>query len=592
MSGGEGQVSVNILEFLSAIHIIRSLLLWFYSSSSFDGGKSKSNCFDLCGDIPLTDWRGRRLWLLNTVLCVCLTDRSLTTTNNKSMSNSQEPIQLPSPQPTSPQGHNANNNANNGTLSGKSFTVEMVMFLFMCSMMIKFPVFQSLLYEKACLNSGKFNQSVCADVRAVHKDVQLQREANHMLLASSLCLLGPSIPMALLLGALFDSWSTRRSLMIPLLGVLLGDLNYVLQTYFLHWNVYFLLISDLLFGFAGGFTSVIGLLFAYSVKMASTGFRSVRVATMEGSLGLGVMSGLLLSGQLRQSFGYTWVFGLLIFLHMLILVIIVLFIPELAPHGTEERRMSSRRRHSLLPPDERGGREEGSVDGERHQDENGTSSRSAGSTFCVRRRRSDALTLCLIALGVNLFTSAGLRDILYSFLRYRLQWTDREFGLYSGSNSALNSLSVMLLYPLLHRRAHFGDLQLALGGLLAKIVRDLLLAFASSAVLVSVALGPAVLSRFPTTGMRALASACVQQHEQGKVFALIALMDGVASLCASLFFNGFYPYTLNFFAGTMLLVAVLLLAIPLILLAKIHFTGLDKTLLQLENQNAAAIAAQ
>ncbi|KAI3412120.1 hypothetical protein GPALN_002162 [Globodera pallida] len=487
----------------------------------------------------------------------------------------------------------------------------MVMFLFMCSAMIKFPVFQSLLYEKACLNSGKFNESVCRDVRAVHKDVQLQREANHMLLASSLCLLSPSIPMALLLGALFDSWSTRRSLMIPLIGVLLGDFNYVLQTYFLHWNVYFLLISDLLFGFAGGFTSVIGLLFAYSVKMSSTGFRSVRVATMEGSLGLGVMSGLLLSGQLRQSFGYTGVFGLLIVLHMLIMVMIVLFIPELAPHGAEERRMSSRRRHSLLPPDERGGREEGSVDGERQQDGNGTSSRSAGSTvWCfaiIQKRLADigrvyrakrapsaqrCLNIVLIALGVNLFTSAGLRDILYSFLRYRLQWTDREFGWYSGLNSALNSLSVMLLYPLLHRRAHFGDLQLALGGLLAKIVRDLLLAFASSAVFVSVALGPSVLSRFPTTGMRALASACVQQHEQGKVFALIALMDGVASLCASLFFNGFYPYTLNFFAGTMLLVAVFLLAIPLVLLAKIHFTGLDKTLLQLENQNAAAIATQ
>lgn len=33
---------------------------------------------------------------------------------------------------------------------------EPAMFLFMLTAMVKFPVFQSLLYEKACLNSGRF----------------------------------------------------------------------------------------------------------------------------------------------------------------------------------------------------------------------------------------------------------------------------------------------------------------------------------------------------------------------------------------------------------------------------------------------------
>ena len=86
-------------------------------------------------------------------------------------------------------------------LLGFLFGPEPVMFLFMCSALAKFPVFQSLLFEKACLNSGRFNASACGDINATHADVGLQREANHLLLASSFCLLLPSVPSGLMLGA-------------------------------------------------------------------------------------------------------------------------------------------------------------------------------------------------------------------------------------------------------------------------------------------------------------------------------------------------------------------------------------------------------
>lgn len=66
------------------------------------------------------------------------------------MSNAQQRPQIPSSQ--------TDNNANDHRIisKGKFVMAELAMFLFMCSVMIKFPVFQSLLYEKACLNSGRF----------------------------------------------------------------------------------------------------------------------------------------------------------------------------------------------------------------------------------------------------------------------------------------------------------------------------------------------------------------------------------------------------------------------------------------------------
>ena len=53
--------------------------------------------------------------------------------------------------------------------------------LFMFTSFAKFPVFQSLLFEKACLGSGRFDQITCQNVSATHADLELQKEANHLL---------------------------------------------------------------------------------------------------------------------------------------------------------------------------------------------------------------------------------------------------------------------------------------------------------------------------------------------------------------------------------------------------------------------------
>jgi hypothetical protein len=70
--------------------------------------------------------------------------------------------------------------------------------------------------------------------------------------------------------------------------------------------------------------------------------------------------------------------------------------------------------------------------------------------------------------------------------------------------------------------------------------------------------------------MRAMASTYVAaDDQQGKVFALIALLESVAFLLASLIFNGLYPITLHFFAGTMLLGCAIVLLVPAAMLGYI-----------------------
>lgn len=144
----------------------------------------------------------------------------------------------------------------------------------------------------------------------------MQRDANHLYLLSSLCLMLPSIPLSLILGScmfllvgkyilfsfwcwkwsgnrkqisfvLFfffssksifrlvwtsvhsfwsaftvdlvsDVWDAKIPVMVPLFGFIVGDLNYVLQCVFFKADPRWLLLSDLASGFTGGYSALFG----------------------------------------------------------------------------------------------------------------------------------------------------------------------------------------------------------------------------------------------------------------------------------------------------------------------------------------------
>ncbi|XP_046577634.1 proton-coupled folate transporter-like [Haliotis rubra] len=60
---------------------------------------------------------------------------------------------------------------------------------------------------------------------------------------------------------------------------------------------------------------------------------------------------------------------------------------------------------------------------------------------------------------------------------------------------------------------------------------------------------------FQAAVVRSLMSSMVGQDEQGRLFGLIAAMDSIAVLVASLIFNQLYPVTLDFFPGFSFMVA-------------------------------------
>uniref|UniRef100_A0A1I7ZB05 Solute carrier family 46 member 3 n=1 Tax=Steinernema glaseri TaxID=37863 RepID=A0A1I7ZB05_9BILA len=446
--------------------------------------------------------------------------------------------------------------------------MEPALFLYMLSTFLKYPVFQSLLYEKSCFE--RYTDVDCTNVSHVFADIKLQGDANYMYLLSSVCLTVPSIVVALVLGAgraqigggtrgaqggtrdpMSDVWSTKMPMLIPFVGLVFCDINYIVQCTYMEYNINWLLLSDLIFGFAGGFTAIIGTIFSYSTKTTSAEFRSERMSALEGSIGLGGTIGYAISGSLRELVGYANIFLIQAFLHALGFAYILYFARDVVScpnEGLEENalepadptvvsKMKDSLRETVLGIQEM--------------------FRKLGSG-----RLRLVLSLTLIALGVELFVFSGISDIQFSYFRYKLSWSDKQFGWFSGLGYACTTLMVFTLYPFFHYKRHVSDVVLTMAGVLSKIIYCVLLAFAFSDWMVYAVVVIFSLNRFVSTGMRAICADVVAYSDQGKLFSLIALIEGVTNLLASLLFNSVYPKTLHLFSGTVFLSVAVILLIP------------------------------
>uniref|UniRef100_A0A914VXA6 Solute carrier family 46 member 3 n=1 Tax=Plectus sambesii TaxID=2011161 RepID=A0A914VXA6_9BILA len=406
---------------------------------------------------------------------------------------------------------------------------------------IKYPVFQSLMYDKLCLE--QYDEIHCANQSVVHDDKKLQADVNHLYLYSSIVLTVPSIFTAFLLGSVSDTYSRKIPLMIPFVGLILGDVVYLVQTTFMSIDARWLLLSDACFGLCGGYTAIIGTMFAYGVRQTWDENRSLRIAALEGSIGLGGTIGFAVSGVLRNAWGYTNVFLFSTCFHFISFFYLLL--------RTEE--------FSSDVPTESVGR---------------TTTMHLRDIFAVViKKRDGKATLCLqlilFAFAVEYLSFAGVLDVQYSFFRYKLGWDDLKFGWFSGLGYGLSTAAVLIIYPILKQRSS-SDAFLAGFGLCCKVVSLVVLAFVFADWMAYTMTVLFMFSRFPSTGMRAVCSRLVALDEQGKVFAAIALMEGVITLLASLIFNGLYPWTLNFFAGTCFLLMAALLFIPIGILYYVH----------------------
>lgn len=424
----------------------------------------------------------------------------------------------------------------------QNFGVEPVLALYMFTSFVKYPIFQSLLYEKSCIARYQ-DEEKCTNTSSIHSDVNLQSDANRLFLYSSICLLLPSIPVSLALGSLCDIWSAKLPILLPLFGLVLGDVNYIFQCSYFEADPRWLLLSDLLSGFTGGYSGLLGMMFSYTTKLHGGERTGQRIALLEGSIGIGATVGYALSGVIRQELGFSQSFLLLLGFRTICFLYVLAFVKDIVPvHESESRTQSDGIRLAQ-------GITRRLVD--------------ARDVLCKYRPSRISLWLTLVALGFELLSFAGINDIQYSFFRFKLKWTDKEYGWYSGVIYALSTVTVLVIYPCLRSRGVL-DLTLCSFALIVKVISVLATGFVFQTWFAFAITPLSSFNRFIATALRTTASQAVDLSEQGKVFSVMSIMDGTTSLCGSLIFNSIYPLTLPYYSYLCFIVISLLLVVSLI----------------------------
>ncbi|TMS38127.1 hypothetical protein L596_004922 [Steinernema carpocapsae] len=449
--------------------------------------------------------------------------------------------------------------------------MEPALFLYMLSSFLKYPVFQSLLYEKSCFE--RYKDVDCTNVSHIFADTNLQADANHMYLLSSVCLTTPSIIVALVLGSISDVWSVKMPMLFPFVGLILCDINYIIVQLHesrhqvaspqrhhlrvlrrLHGHYCSSACNDCVLVSMADFRTE-GTIFSYSTKTTSAEFRSERMSALEGSIGLGGTIGYAISGSLRELVGYANIFLIQTFLHAIGFAYILYFAREIRIVRPEVEEIDA--------PE----------DSVTHKIKESLKQTFTGMFDMYKKMQNTkakvVLGLTLVALGIELFVFSGIADIQFSYFRYVLTWSDKEFGWFSGLGYACNTLMVFVAYPLLHYKFHVTDAILANAGVVSKIVFCVLLSFVFADWMAYTVVVTFSLNRFVSTGMRAICADVVQYADQGKLFSLIALIEGVTNLLASLLYNSVYPKTLKLFSGTMFLATAVVLVVPLMILCAV-----------------------
>ncbi|VDM53200.1 unnamed protein product [Angiostrongylus costaricensis] len=426
--------------------------------------------------------------------------------------------------------------------------MEIPLFLYMLTSYLKYPVFQNLMYEKSCL--VRYSEvrifSKCSNVTAYYNDKSIQADANHFYFLSSVVLTLPSFFSTLLLGAATDLWSVKVPLLIPFFGLILCTSNYVMQTVYMDASIYLLLISDAIFGICGGYIAILATVISYGVKTTSVPRRSVRIAGVEGAIGLGGTAGYILSGTTREILGYPYVFLLMLILQVVAFFYILIFAKECKRTGID------RQDNEVLILERTSKLFWKCVE----------ALSNYRQLLTISRRFQFILGLNLLAFGVELFIFSGLMDIQYSYLQFKLGWGDQQYGWFSGLTVYFANWQTLIsvLYPLLYLRG-FTDGTLGCFGLLAKMLSLVLLAFLTNSAMAYSLIVVTCLNRFIPTGFRSFISSIIETTEQGKMFSLIALLEGAIGLLASAFFNTLYPKTLSFFPGLFYIASCLVLGL-------------------------------
>uniref|UniRef100_A0A7E4VD26 MFS domain-containing protein n=1 Tax=Panagrellus redivivus TaxID=6233 RepID=A0A7E4VD26_PANRE len=418
--------------------------------------------------------------------------------------------------------------------------------LYSATSAVFFPVSQSFVFWKICTHSTDITAipvSACTNRSIVSSDVYLQTEANRIFMLGNIAMTLTAVFSATFLGKLGDEKSRKAALAIPLVGLLLADAVLIAMTAIPAMPAILYVLSETIFGLAGGYVSIMSSCFAFGSHLSKTQNvdRSKAMAVLEGAIGVGGILGFLATTFIRKS-EYLLAYALMAFVHVVCLIL-VLILTDIKPEPVESS----------------------------------ISTKTAKLPFATRIKDKfvawiplfdsnapkNKIILLVSCFGCSFFAMIGSVQIIFYYLKHRFHWDLTLFSFLKAPHQFMSTATILFLFPYL-KSSGTSDTTLALIGLLSRFFGHLWLIFAWNTYSVYLWVILDGFSRFSPTAIRSLLAHSVESDQQGRIFSLVSVVELFCSLLAALIFHTLFPASIEFgFPQTSFVIMAAVLLFPI-----------------------------
>ncbi|XP_046577636.1 solute carrier family 46 member 3-like [Haliotis rubra] len=445
-------------------------------------------------------------------------------------------------------------------------TVEPVLFLYMIGLFLSIPTFQAFVYNKVCID--KYNETFCGSLRNQtfqedHKTEEdyVQSETSYLILKRTAVERVPACFIVLFfLGSWGDKVGRKLPVIIPSVGTTLSYIGYMILSIYPSSKVEYVMIAAVVNGLSGSFTALLMASYSYVTHVADPKNRTTRIGIVEAVIFLAGTVGVFTSGVMLDNTSFTFVFAVMSGCSFLGLVYAVIRLENLKASTTRRLEGEGFCEYWFLGSVKESGR-------------------------CVMKKRQGKRTVYIIILIIifNLFVigTVSEADILLLFTkRAPLSWSQTTLGYYQGLENFARSLMLVTVLPLVRK---LRNTTVGLWGLISKAIGLVVLGLSTRTWHVFLVTLLSMFQGFPAAVVRSLLSSMVSQAEQGRLFGLLASMDSIAVVVASLIFNQLYPATLDILPGLSFMVAAGLCVVAAAIMLWLHFDMRGRVLVLTQN---------
>ncbi|XP_038210469.1 proton-coupled folate transporter-like [Zerene cesonia] len=444
----------------------------------------------------------------------------------------------------------------------QNITVEPIMVCYVMPSVLASLATQNLNLEKACLVNLNYSTEVCEALKARDIGNYTEYEDNVQLLTAYIQswknIIQTAFPVLIILfvGAWSDKTGRRKPcILLPIVGELLSCIGFMINTYFFYeLPAEVTALTESVFpAITGGwYTNFIGV-FSYISDITTVEDRTYRVGIANLCMSLGYPIGSAFSGILLRWIGYYGVFSISVSLYMFSLIYGFFYLDDTKLKIVENKRSGCfgffREFFDF---------------------------RLVKETFKVAFRkgpgnRRTRVCLLLFAVFVIFGPMQGEYAVMYLFARYRFNWDEVKFSMWSTYCIVTNLIGTAFSMSLFSGYFKVDDTILGIISCTSKIVASFAYGFARNDLEIYLAPLLEMLNGTSFIAMRSIATKLVTGEEFGKVNSLFGLAEAMTPLLYGPLYSRVYMSTLNVLPGAVFILGGLLTVPAIIQFGWLYF---------------------